>query len=147
MSSSASRRSGRQPQAFLTRRLSSPRPSHRSDRPLPNSSGLSNILHESRHQNEIRRSNDHFAPSIDDALDHVIVALDMRDKDKVGCTYYLASEERLLCMEEVSGGGIEVVERCMFLASREGQSRTHHEQCRLTCNQPQSFCPHDLMLQ
>ncbi|KAK5046143.1 hypothetical protein LTR84_008600 [Exophiala bonariae] len=35
----------------------------------------------------------------------------MRDKDKVGCAYYLASEERLWCMEEVTGGGIEVVEK------------------------------------
>jgi hypothetical protein len=53
--------------------------------------------------------------SNDDFMEQIIVALDMRDKGKVGCAYYVASEERLLCMEEVSGGGVDMVDKCTYL--------------------------------
>lgn len=57
-------------------------------------------------------------------MDHIIVALDMRDKDKVGCAYYIASEERLLCMEELTGGGVDLVEKrsCLPPATQQGQT-------------------------
>jgi hypothetical protein len=59
----------------------------------------------------------HFAPNVaahnDDFLEHVIVAVDIKEKDRVGCAYYIAAEARLLCMEEVMGGGNEVVEKRM----------------------------------
>ena len=48
----------------------------------------------------------------DDFLEQVILAIDVKDKGRVGCAYYIAGEERLLCMEEVIGGGTEVVEKC-----------------------------------
>ena len=48
----------------------------------------------------------------DDFLEQVILAVDIKEKGKVGCAYYIAGEERLLCMEEVIGGGAEVVEKC-----------------------------------
>ncbi|KAJ9602597.1 hypothetical protein H2200_012790 [Cladophialophora chaetospira] len=47
----------------------------------------------------------------DDFLEQVIMAIDIREKGKVGCAYYIAGEERLLCMEEIIGGGSEVVEK------------------------------------
>lgn len=48
----------------------------------------------------------------DDFLDQVIVAIHLKEKGTVGCAYYVAAEERLLCMEEVSGGGMDIIERC-----------------------------------
>lgn len=48
----------------------------------------------------------------DDFPDQVIMAIDIGRKNNVGCAYYIAGEERLLCMEEVVLGGAEVIERC-----------------------------------
>ena len=54
--------------------------------------------------------------SNDDVLDHVIVAIDVRDKDRVGCACYVASEEKLLCMEEIGGlGSNDIVEKCKHI--------------------------------
>lgn len=39
------------------------------------------------------------------------MAVDIRENGKVGCAYYLAGEERLLCMEEVVRGGMDIVEK------------------------------------
>lgn len=50
-------------------------------------------------------------------MEQIIVALDMRDKGKLGCAYYIASEERLLCMEEISGGDVDVAEKRKNLPS------------------------------
>jgi DNA mismatch repair protein MSH5 len=50
----------------------------------------------------------------EELLDHVIVAIDVKEKGSVGCAYYIAREERLLCMEDVPRGGIESIERCML---------------------------------
>lgn len=47
---------------------------------------------------------------IDDALDQVIMAVDMHDKETVGCCYYVAKEEKLYMMDDVKYGGIEVVD-------------------------------------
>jgi DNA mismatch repair protein MSH5 len=44
------------------------------------------------------------------------MAIDIKDKGKVGCAYYVAGEERLICMEEVIGGGSEIVEKCEYPA-------------------------------
>lgn len=125
MSSSASRPSARHPQAIPTGRRSSWSGFSRSNRSRPIPDRSSNIPRETRRHDEPLRINDHFAQAIDDSMDHVIVALDMRDKEKVGCAYYVASEERLLCMEEVTSGGIEVVEKCMLLSLGPGMSATH----------------------
>ena len=48
----------------------------------------------------------------EELLDHVIVAIDVMEKGTVGCAYYRAREERLLCMEDVPRGGVESIERC-----------------------------------
>ncbi|EXJ88115.1 hypothetical protein A1O1_05043 [Capronia coronata CBS 617.96] len=47
----------------------------------------------------------------DDFLDRIIVAIHLKENGKVGCAYYIAAEEKLLCMEEVDGGGSQVIER------------------------------------
>lgn len=48
----------------------------------------------------------------DETLDHVIMAVDIRDRDSVGCAYYIAREQSLRCMEDVAGGGKEVLDIC-----------------------------------
>lgn len=47
---------------------------------------------------------------IDESLDQVIMAVDMRDKDTVGCCYYVAKEEKLYMMDDVNYGGIDVID-------------------------------------
>lgn len=37
----------------------------------------------------------------DDALDHIIMAVDKTGKNTVGCSYYVAREGLLLCMEDI----------------------------------------------
>jgi hypothetical protein len=45
-----------------------------------------------------------------DSLGHIIVAIDIKSRAEVGCAYYIAKEERLLCMEDITGGGQEIVD-------------------------------------
>lgn len=47
---------------------------------------------------------------IDNSLDQVIMAVDMRDKGTVGCCYYVAREEKLYMMDDVKYGGIDVID-------------------------------------
>lgn len=47
---------------------------------------------------------------IDESLDQVIMAIDMRDKGTVGCCYYVAKEEKLYMMDDVKYGGIDVID-------------------------------------
>lgn len=48
----------------------------------------------------------------DDDSEHIIMAVNIGPKSIVGCAYYIAGEERLLCMEEIGGGDHDFVERC-----------------------------------
>ena len=48
---------------------------------------------------------------VEESLDHVIVAIDVKEKGRIGCAYYIAREERLLCMEDVPKGGLDTIER------------------------------------
>ncbi|OAP65085.1 hypothetical protein AYL99_01057 [Fonsecaea erecta] len=50
-------------------------------------------------------------PRDDDFLEQVIVAVDIKGRGEIGCAYYIAGEERLLCMEEVMGGAADVVDK------------------------------------
>lgn len=45
----------------------------------------------------------------DDAMNEVIMAVDVKDKGTVGCCYYIARQERLFLMEDARLGGVEVV--------------------------------------
>lgn len=46
----------------------------------------------------------------DESLDHVIMAIDIRDRDTAGCAYYIARQQSLMCMEDVIGGGKDVLD-------------------------------------
>lgn len=46
----------------------------------------------------------------DDAMNEIIMAVDMQSRGTVGCAYYIAAEEKLYFMEDVELGGPDVVE-------------------------------------
>ena len=50
-------------------------------------------------------------------LNEVIMAVDMRNRGTVGCCYYVVMEEKLYLMEDVTHGGLEVVQACKRLIS------------------------------
>ncbi|TKA64558.1 hypothetical protein B0A49_08259, partial [Cryomyces minteri] len=47
-----------------------------------------------------------------DALNEVVMAVDLRDRGTVGCSYYLAREEKLYLMEDVRFGGVDIIDTC-----------------------------------
>lgn len=51
----------------------------------------------------------------DDSLDDVIMAVDMKGRDSLGCCYYVAREERLCLMEDVKLGSLDMIETRMHL--------------------------------
>lgn len=46
----------------------------------------------------------------DESMNHVIMAIDTRDRDTVGCAYYVARQQCLMCMQDVSDGGKEILD-------------------------------------
>lgn len=66
-----------------------------------------------------QRSGDHPAePSTDaDFFNEVVMAVDIRDRSTVGCSYYVASEEKLYFMEDMKIGGPDVIEACTVSTS------------------------------
>lgn len=49
-----------------------------------------------------------------DTLNEVIMAVDVKVRGTVGCSYYVAREEKLYFMEDVKLGGLEVVNMCKY---------------------------------
>lgn len=45
-----------------------------------------------------------------DALNEVILAVDLRERGTVGCAYYVARDEKLYFMEDARLGGVETIE-------------------------------------
>lgn len=116
MSSSGSTRPSRE--SFHSRHSSSRSTSRRSEPSRTHRSLPPFVTHRTRRLHEGPRVHDVSAQSSnDDFMEQIIVALDMRDKGRIGCAYYVASEGRLSCMEEVCGGGVDVLEKCRFLLS------------------------------
>ena len=46
----------------------------------------------------------------DEALDEVVMAVDMKPRGTVGCAYYIAAQEKLYFMEDIELGGPDVIE-------------------------------------
>lgn len=44
-----------------------------------------------------------------DDLNEVIMAVDMRDRDTIGCSYYRAQDEKLYFMEDAKMGNVDIV--------------------------------------
>jgi hypothetical protein len=54
-----------------------------------------------------------FHPEADedaDALNEVILAVDLRERGTVGCVYYIARDEKLYFMEDAVLGGVEIID-------------------------------------
>jgi DNA mismatch repair protein MSH5 len=49
----------------------------------------------------------------DDYLEQIIMAVDVKEKETVGCGYYLAREEKLYLLSDVQSGGAATIEICM----------------------------------
>ena len=47
-----------------------------------------------------------------DSLNEIVMALDLRNRDTVGCSFYVAMEETLYLMGDVKFGGLDVVDTC-----------------------------------
>jgi DNA mismatch repair protein MSH5 len=45
----------------------------------------------------------------DDALNEVIMALDLKDRNTVGCAYYIAREEKLCLAQDIKMGGLDMI--------------------------------------
>lgn len=50
----------------------------------------------------------------DDTLNEIVMAIDLRSRDTVGCSYYIAREEKLYLMNDIKFGGVEIIETCMY---------------------------------
>ena len=48
-----------------------------------------------------------------DSLDEVIMAVDMRNGGDVGCSFYVAKEEKLALLSDVRGGGLQIIDARM----------------------------------
>lgn len=61
-----------------------------------------------------QRAGDHNAELDPDAdsLNEVVMAVDIRDRGTVGCSYYVAREEKLYFMEDAKLCGLEIIEAC-----------------------------------
>ena len=46
----------------------------------------------------------------DDALNEVIMAVNIKDRNTVGCAYYVAREEKLCLSQDIKMGGLDVIE-------------------------------------
>lgn len=50
---------------------------------------------------------------LDDDLDQVVMAIDMKECGTVGCCYYVAQEEKLYILGDIRSSGTEAVETCL----------------------------------
>lgn len=49
-----------------------------------------------------------------DCSNEVIMAVDMRNGNTIGCCYYVGSEEKMYLLNDVKLGDIETIRNCWF---------------------------------
>ena len=54
----------------------------------------------------------------EDSVYETVMAVDLRDRETVGCSYYVSREEKLYLMEDVKLGGLDFMESREFLHRR-----------------------------
>ena len=59
-------------------------------------------------------SDDEIHKTDDCDVDDIVMAIDVNNRGDVGCCYYIAMEEKLLLLSEVSCGGLEIVDTCIY---------------------------------
>jgi DNA mismatch repair protein MSH5 len=45
-----------------------------------------------------------------DSMNEVIMAVNMKDRGSIGCAYYVAREEKLCLMADISMGGLDIID-------------------------------------
>lgn len=85
-------------------------------RPYANS-GSSSLSRISNHIAEIESEAEVQDREDADALNEIIMAVDMRDQGTLGCAYYIAREEKLFLMEDIKLSGLEIVDTLKLHAS------------------------------
>lgn len=45
-----------------------------------------------------------------DAMNEIIMAIDLRDRGTIGCAYYIAREEKLYLMEDIKMAGLDMID-------------------------------------
>lgn len=50
---------------------------------------------------------------LDDNLDQVVMAIDIKERGTVGCCYYTAQKEKFYILGDIRSGGTEAVETCL----------------------------------
>jgi DNA mismatch repair protein MSH5 len=75
----------------------------------------------------------------DEALDEIVMAVDMNPCGTVGCAYYVAAQEKLYFMEDIELGGPDVIaarkfrRRLQSYASLTMSSQNFHRSYRRSC--------------
>jgi hypothetical protein len=85
-------------------------------RPHANS-GSSSLSRISNHIAEIESEAEVQDREDADALNEIIMAIDMRDRGTLGCAYYIAREEKLFLMEDIKLSGLDIVDTLKLHAS------------------------------
>jgi DNA mismatch repair protein MSH5 len=62
------------------------------------------------HDDDIESEADIQAREDADALNEIVMAIDMKEKGTVGCAYYIAREEKLFLMEDIKLAGLDIVD-------------------------------------
>jgi DNA mismatch repair protein MSH5 len=70
----------------------------------PASSNSNSFNYDPESESQIREREDH------DDLNQVIMAIDVNSNGTVGCTYYMAKEEKLHLLQDVKTGGDAVID-------------------------------------
>ncbi|EER28003.1 MutS domain III family protein [Coccidioides posadasii C735 delta SOWgp] len=68
------------------------------------------ISHATEATAESRQENTLSEGGGDDDLCQIIMAIDMKDRGTVGCSYYVADQKKLYIVEDIASGGMDVVE-------------------------------------
>jgi len=53
----------------------------------------------------------------EDSLNEIVMAVNIRDRSTVGCSYYVAREEKLYFMKDIILGGLDIIEACKISTS------------------------------
>ena len=91
------------------------RPQKRRSQPEPSSQRARSDIA----QDEIQEGPQNTAHELedDDTLDEVVLTIDMRNRDTIGCSYYVAREEKLYILSDVKYGGLDIIDNCKISSS------------------------------
>ena len=89
--------------------------SSRTGQPEPHHNQTANRRHDILQGNPLAQPQHHHAADTDEVnedLEQVVMAIDRQQKGTIGCAYYVAREEKLFCLQDVTIGSLEAIETC-----------------------------------